>query len=171
MISHWYNVLSNKRLSDADLVKLAKAPNVRWAKRQAALRMLRASGASLADFGPLVRAEKTLEELEDAGVNVRALKDIKPVLDANGVIRGNQVVLENDSLAESKEIQDRTEGRPLTAEAGDTANPFRIFFSLNIGSDAAKEQIIDVSKVDCGVGEGVALPPETQKFPESGENP
>jgi len=118
-VQEWYNILSEKGLTQDQLRKMAKDNRIPWAKGMAAYRMLRArESPDLADFEPVLTGEIGLQQIRKKGIDTSVLKKIKtktrtiPQKDGEPLVEvEREVELRDTSLAESEAIMDRTVGK------------------------------------------------------------
>src|SRR5688500_18467351 len=118
-LRQWIDHLAAQDCTEAQLRKVARDTRAPWPKRAAAERILRTlEYGDLADLEPLLRGEKSLEELREAGINTEVVKKckVKSRVTAEGdEIIEREIELHDRAGEDFDRICDRTSGKPTQA--------------------------------------------------------
>lgn len=132
------NAFSVSDLTETQLRKIARDPDVGWTRRTAAVRVLRSmEDPDLADFQAVVRGETSIEDMRKAGVNTSVIKKLKPTE------FGLEIELHDRSGDDFDRISDRTDGRPIARVEVKNDNTLK---TAADGVSAAASLLADVQK-------------------------
>lgn len=121
-------------MTETELRKIARDPAEKWSKRSAAERMIRTLEAgNIADFAPYLDGDKTIGDLQQAGVNVEVVKRAKTrekvYTDRDGTIEKTyerEIELHDRAGADFDRICDRTDGKPSQSVEVEVKTPVTV---------------------------------------------
>jgi hypothetical protein len=133
-LREWGNILGEAELTEQELRDIAGDPKAPMLKRAAADRMLRLYMPPLSRYEPLTTGDKTLEEMESAGVDTAAIKKIKTrqEYDKDGKLVATTRELELHNLAgdEYDRLCEQTAGKPEQPITGNLGIPTSITMNV-----------------------------------------
>ena len=112
MVRDFYNSMADKTLEEVQ--RIAHAPNVRMAKRRAALDWLRANNPpDMADYTLVLQGRETLTEAHERGVDTTGVKAVSVTPGEHGTAM--RLTLHDRGDTALDRILDRTIGKPRQA--------------------------------------------------------